>query len=420
MDIARVASNPIAAYGHAVRVLLGCSLGGLGHLTPVLAAARALNRLGHETVILVPPSLADTAAQAGVAFRVGAQPTRTVIDGIWERVRAGPPEAVRGLIDRELFAARCTEAMLPAAGELVEHWRPALVVREPCEYATAVAAHRAGLAQVQLGISQAAIEHGVLEMVSETLERHSPGAAGALDAAPYVTSFPASLDPSPWPDTHRFRPPSAAPGRLPDWWPGDDRPLIYATFGTVLGHLAEARPVLRTALDALAELPARVLVTVGRFLDPAGLGAVPLNTRVERWVAQEDVLAHASVVVCHGGSGTTCGALGAGVPLVICPLFADQSANGQMVQRAGAGIVLDPSERAPGGLARLGPADVAPLRRAVEAVLREPGYRQRAEQIGREMAGTPTLQETLHRLLSSGELPAARHASGVDRRSQAG
>lgn len=48
---------------------------------------------------------------------------------------------------------------------------------------------------------------------------------------------------------------------------------------------------------------------------------------------------HANVVVCHGGSGTAFGALAAGVPLIICPLFADQSSNGQLIASAGAGLV---------------------------------------------------------------------------------
>jgi hypothetical protein len=245
-----------------------------------------------------------------------------VIDATWERVRAGPPEAVVGLIDRELFADRCTEAM-PAARDLFDVWRPEMVVREPCEYTTAVLAHGAGIAQLQIGISQSAIELRVLEMVAGTIERHRAGAAAAIRAAPYLTSFPASLDPSPWPDTRRFRQPSPARAPLPDWWPGDRRPLVYVTFGTVLGHLSESHAAYRTALDAVADLPARVLMTVGHAVDPAALVPVPSNTRIERWVPQGDVFPEARLVVCHGGSGTTFGALAAGLPLVICPLFAD-------------------------------------------------------------------------------------------------
>ena len=312
----------------------------------------------------------------------------------------GPPEAVVGLIDRELFADWCTEAMLPVAREAFDVWRPELVVREPCEYATALLAHGAGIPQFQVGISQSAIELAVLDMVAETIERHGPGVAAAIRAAPYLTSFPASLDPSPWPDTRRFRLQSLAGTPLPDWWPGDRRPLVYVTFGTVLGHLPESRAVYRTALDAVADLPARVLMTVGRAVDPAALAPVPLNTQIKRWVPQTEVFREARVVVCHGGSGSTFGALAAGLPLVICPLFADQTANARLVQDAGAGLAIFPSGHVAGGLRSLGSGDVAALRGAIDSVLAEPTYRHTAGRLAAEIAGTATLEQTLTQLVA--------------------
>lgn len=171
------------------------------------------------------------------------------------------------------------------------------------------------------------------------------------------------------------------------------------TFGTVLGHLAEAIAVYRCALDAVAGLPVRVLMTVGRGTDPASLGPIPDNVRIEQWVPQETVLGQTAVVVCHGGSGTTMGALAAGVPVVICPLFADQPRNAQAIQRVGAGVVVASEDPAPGGLRRLGPEHVAPLRASIEQVLGDPAYRQVAERIAAEMAVLPTLDELVARLL---------------------
>jgi Erythromycin biosynthesis protein CIII-like, N-terminal domain len=83
--------------------------------------------------------------------------------------------SVAGLIDRELFADRCAQAMSDAARGLRDRWRPDVVVREPCEYASAVAACEAGIAQVQIGISQASIEWEVLEMVSPIIEHFCSG-----------------------------------------------------------------------------------------------------------------------------------------------------------------------------------------------------------------------------------------------------
>jgi UDP:flavonoid glycosyltransferase YjiC (YdhE family) len=49
-----------------MRVLLACSLGGSGHLEPILAVARAARRLGHETVVLISPSLVREIEQTGL------------------------------------------------------------------------------------------------------------------------------------------------------------------------------------------------------------------------------------------------------------------------------------------------------------------------------------------------------------------
>jgi UDP:flavonoid glycosyltransferase YjiC (YdhE family) len=157
-----------------MRVLLACSLGGSGHLTPVVNVARAVRRLGHDAVVLVPPSLVSEIERAGLPYEVGGEPPRAVIDQTWERVRGGPPEQVVGLIDRELFADHCTQAMLPAARSVCDRRRPDLLVRESCEDASAIAAATAGIAHAQVAISQACIERGVLEMVAPTIEGFGP------------------------------------------------------------------------------------------------------------------------------------------------------------------------------------------------------------------------------------------------------
>jgi MGT family glycosyltransferase len=235
----------------------------------------------------------------------------------------------------------------------------------------------------------------VLGVVAATLARHSPGVADAIRSAPFLSAFPKSLDPSPWPDTRRYRRFLPAHEPLPDWWPHDVRPLVYVTFGSVVGGLPEAGAVYRAALQAAGTLPVRVLLTVGSTFDPATLGPIPANAHVEPWVAQEDVLAEAALVICHGGSGTVLGALASGVPLVVCPLFADQSANAGMVQDAGAGVVVTSKRPAPGGVAAFGEDDVPSLRRAVTDTLADKLTARAVRQIAAEIARTPALGDVL-------------------------
>jgi UDP:flavonoid glycosyltransferase YjiC (YdhE family) len=383
-----------------VRILAACSLGGAGHLHPLVPFLRAARRGGHDVLVVGPPALAGMVARAGFPFRHGGEPPESAIAPIRERLPVAPPEEAAVLGNRDLFGRLATDAMLPAMAEACDEWSPHVVLRDPCEYASAVVALRLGIPTAQVAISLASIEAGSIAAAAPALEEHHTGLVDALRAAPYLTRFPASMDPSSFPATTRFRdlaPPRRGP--LPDWWDGSDAPLVSITFGTVLGHMVGAPAVYRAALAAAGSLPVRVLLTTGHRLDHATLGPIPSNTQVEPWVDQVDVLAEAQVVVCHGGSGTTFGALAAGVPLVVVPLFADQPENGRRVAEAGAGVVAVPD---PGGSAGalVGAGDTERIADAVRTVLAVPSHRLAAGAVGAEMAASPTVDDVLGQLLA--------------------
>jgi UDP:flavonoid glycosyltransferase YjiC (YdhE family) len=395
-----------------VRVVLASSLGGAGHLQPLVSVGSCLRAAGHDVSLLVPPSLEYGARASSLAYNVGLEPPREVVDEYRDRLALGPAEAVAGLLDRELFAAHCTAAMLPVAESLVTAERPDFVLREPCEYASAVAAVRAAIPFGTVAISQAQLEHDVLSMVSPIVDRFHAGTSNAIAASPLLSSFPESLDPSPWTTTVRYGIEDEPPTPLPDWWHGANGPLVYVTFGSVVGHMPIAGRVFRCALDAVEHLDARVLLTMGRSGAVDGLGAVPSNVHVERWVPQSSVLAACDLVVCHGGSGTTFGALRAGVPLVVCPLYADNSRNGSAVERIGAGIVApDDGATNVSGLATW----ALIIRRSIEHVLATPSFALAAGAVGREMSGYPTadvaLSQCVPRCVSDASSRRASHAA---------
>jgi MGT family glycosyltransferase len=187
---------------------------------------------------------------------------------------------------------------------------------------------------------------------------------------------------APGPIVRRIRTtPPRAIAPLPDWWPGNDDPLVYVTFGSVTAdaHLPYFPALYHAALKALASLPARVLVTIGNGSDPGRLGPVPRNCHVERWIPQDAVVPHAAAIVCHGGYGSTLGALAQGVPLVVVPLFSiDQWANADAVARVGAGVALTGERRTRRVLDLPGPATLAELAPAVSRVLADSAYRSAA------------------------------------------
>ena len=127
-----------------------------------------------------------------------------------------------------------------------------------------------------------------------------------------------------------------------------------------------AADAYRTLVRAVAPLDARVLITVGPAVDVATLGPVPDHVHVEQWVDQSRVLPEAAAVVCHGGSGTTYGALATGCPVVIVPLFADQFANARAVAGSGAGLAVGDERAAERGRLDLTDGLAARLTGAVE------------------------------------------------------
>jgi UDP-glucoronosyl and UDP-glucosyl transferase len=341
----------------------------------------------------------------GFAFHRGGEPPEEYVGPIRERLPVAPPDEASILGNRELFGRLATTAMLPEAERALRDYSPDLVLRDPCEYASAIVAADRGIAVAQVAISLADAEDGSISVAAPALEDHKQGLAAELRRHPYVTRFPRSLDPSPFPETLRYKemaPPR--PGPLPDWWNGSAAPLIYMTFGTVLGYMSVAADVFRMAVKAVEKLRVRVLLTVGRHFEVSKIGDLPAHVHVEPWLDQAQILPYADLVVCHGGSGTALGAVAAGVPLVIVPVFADQFENGRRLGAAGAaGVVGAGSDQTSGARHPIREIEASRLSEAVRGVLEDPGYREAARRIAQEMNEAVPPGEALTRLLGGSD-----------------
>ena len=365
---------------------------GAGHFNPLVPFARAFERAGHEVMFAAPPDLEGSAEGAGFAFWRLDPPPEDELGAVWGHVPELPPEEANEVVVGEIFGRLNTTAHLPRMHAAFEEWKPEAVLRDPNEYSGALAAELHGIPHARIAISLMSSEEMGLGLAAPSVDaiRRAEGLPSdprgdVLRGSPWLSVFPRTLDEGELPKEHRFHDPAwEEPAKeLPDWWPGrEDEPLVYVTFGSVAGSFPQALPAYGVALSAVADLPARVLLTVGRDLDLDALPATPDNVHVERWVPQQDVLAHASAAVVHGGSGSTLGALAAGVPLVVIPLFADQPQNARRVAEVGAGVAVEPNREDI-------PATVAPVRAAIGTVLAEPSYRERAEALASELRAEP-------------------------------
>ena len=365
---------------------------GAGHFNPLVPFARAFERDGHGLLFAGPPDLAGAVDAAGFEFWQFDPPPEDELGAVWARVPELPPGEANEVVVGEVFGRLNTTAALPRLRAAFEEWRPDVVVRDPNEYGSALAAELDGIPHARVAIGLASTEELGLGIAAGAVDaiRRAEGLAPDPDAdmlrrAPYLSLFPPMLDEGAQPDIHRFHDPAwdEPPGELPDWWPGrEGEPLLYVTFGSVAGGFPQALPVYGVAMQA------RGLLTVGRELDLDALPPAPENVRVERWVPQQDVLGHASAALVHGGSGSTLGALAAGVPLVVMPLFADQPQNARRVAEVGAGVAVEPNRDDLN-------ATVSPLREAIRSLLDDPSFGERARALADESRALPVVDDAL-------------------------
>ena len=116
------------------------------------------------------------------------------------------------------------------------------------------------------------------------------------------------------------------------------RPLVYASLGTVMGD----RPgFYRTLIDSLREEDVNLLVSCGKAFDPSLLGELPANVRVERYVGQMEVLSRAGLFITHCGMNSASEGMWMAVPELLFPLTGEQRAVARRVSEVGAGAMLD-------------------------------------------------------------------------------
>jgi hypothetical protein len=392
-----------------MRVLM-VTTGHSGHVLPLEPIARALVCAGHEVRVATQPSRRENVDRIGMPFVPLADVPADEMNRVIASVGHLPAIEADAPVVRDGFAGVGTPALLPPLLYLVDEWRPDLIVRESYEFASALVAERHGIPHVRVGLGLGAREEAIIgaaarrvDEVGATIGLPRDPDGNRLRREPWLSAIPAALEfgaPGEIRTPLRFRTDiaSGADTDLPDWWPDASGPLVYVSFGSVSGSLPLFPGLYRAAIDALAGLPARVLLTTGSDGDPAELGELPANVHAERWVPQHQVLPHAAAVVGHGGHGSTLGALFHGVPLVAVPLFAgDQWVNARHVADVGAGIAL--TGDAPRSIfTPPGPDVIEALPSAIARLIENPGYRHTAERVAAAARALPSVQAALSAL----------------------
>jgi UDP:flavonoid glycosyltransferase YjiC (YdhE family) len=369
--------------------ILVAAFGDAGHVFPAIALGKALIARGHEVVIETWEERRAAVEGAGLGFAAA------------EEYRMFPPPDPNS--EEGQHAAEAARALQP----LLDDFRPHVVVSDILTLAPTLAAERAGVPLATLiphiypvvepglpffaiglrpprtGLGRRLWRTGhdrALRIGLEQGRRDLNVQRARLDLPPIdrfhggispdlalVATYPQLEYPRDWPPGVEITGPMTFEMPHPEIElpPGDD-PLVLVAPSTA--HDSDNH-LVRTALAALAEEPVRVVATTNRVA-PQRQIEVPANAKLVEWLSYSQLMPAASLVISHGGHGTVARALGAGTPVLVCPIIGDMSETAMRVAWAGAGLSL------PWRLCR-----PRPLRWAARRLLHEPSFAAKTEEI---------------------------------------
>ncbi len=417
------------------RIVLA-NFGSFGDLHPYLGIARELQRRGHTPVIATVPHYREKVAAAGFEFApvrfadITEQPDAAMMERILH-LRTGPEYIIRTLVMPHLRTAYADAvAALEGASLLVSH---------PLSYGAQLAAQARGLPWVSTQLAPfgmiSAFDPPVIPFAPLLTQLHRMGPrlwrpflslaksgsrrwVRAVENLRRELRLPDTGNPlfeggaSPWGTLALFSPLLGKP--QPDW-PADttqtgfvfydgeeaalppelerflqagDPPIVF-TLGTAAVH--NPGSFYRESAAAAQRLGQRAVLLVGRGGKAHAPGHLPDSLLVAEYAPFSLLLPRAAAVVHQGGVGTTAQAMRSGKPMLVVPWGVDQPDNAERVRRLGIAQVTTRKAYS-----------VSVATQALDLLLREPCYAQRAFEVGeqvRQENGAASACDTLAHLL---------------------
>jgi MGT family glycosyltransferase len=225
-------------------------------------------------------------------------------------------------------------------------------------------------APVRDAINAHRVRHGLAPRFGQSV----PAYLAEIAQQPAFFDFPRK---EPEPRLH-FTGPWHAVGNSSDvpfpWERLDGRPLVYASLGTLQNRVVD---MFATIAAAVAPLDAQLVISLGSAdQDVAAVAArCPRGTLVVPVAPQLRLLERATLAITHAGLNTALESLARGVPMVAIPITNDQPGVARRMEWLGLAEVVLPRQ-----------LTASRLRRAIELVLGDPGYRERARARAAEIA----------------------------------
>jgi MGT family glycosyltransferase len=147
------------------------------------------------------------------------------------------------------------------------------------------------------------------------------------------------------------------------WEKLTDRPLIYASLGTLQNRKWE---IFKCIAEACLGLDMQLVISLGNPNSQECLN-LPGSPLVVPFAPHQQLIEKSSLVITHAGMNTVLGALSSGVPLVAIPITNEQPGIAARLARTGAGEMVS-----------LKSLSVPKLRNSIKKVLTEDSYKNNA------------------------------------------
>lgn len=142
------------------------------------------------------------------------------------------------------------------------------------------------------------------------------------------------------------------------------QPLIYAALGTLQNRRTE---IFECIASACVDLEMQLVISLGSPNQPQSSFSLPGSPIVVSFAPQQQLITKASLTITHAGMNTVLGSLSTGVPLVAIPITNEQPGIAARLARTGAGEVIP-----------LKKLSVLKLRETIKKVREQESYKQNA------------------------------------------
>jgi len=371
------------------RRFLVVTLDAAGNWPPELVLIRALVERGHEVRVMSHPSHAAELSDAGAVYRPHDPALHS--DPVVRHDETPEQEMMRVLRDVFLNPGYA-DALLAE----VERDRPDVLLVDQMLLMAAAAAESTGLPTAILwhtvygGTTGRGMPSAMLDPLNAFRAKLALGAIddrfAAATKADAIVAFTYEAFDVPPPGRparlHYVGPLASATRTAVRREPDHARPLVLVSYSTSYQNQVAA---LQRVADAVADLPVRVLMTLGRAISEREL-RLPPNVVAAPFVPHASVLPEARLVVTHAGHGTVMAAITAGVPMVCTPMGRDQPAVAACVAQRGLGVIVPAT------------ASTEELRTAIAMALVDEALQERARTFAAQLDPSTGLQRAVQLL----------------------